>query len=288
MDIYSVNEICDICHVTRKQLRYYEERGLISNVLRHESNNYRYYTEENIYEIVTAKALRNVDMSTAEIHEITHGNHIGIVQEALRQRLSQAREEIESGLRVLEQSSLVYARLSEALTYLKLHQQGGSPENQFEIVELPEQNVVSLSLESVFKGEGCQVAVNLPQIQQAAQEVNAQSFGALIYCTYDHFDSNLCEFNNEVHRFKMAVPVQDRKKPSSHYDTIPAVRGVSAVHIGSVKNTSLIDTYVSLMRWARDQGLKLANWSIEEWLISPMITANKDFWVIQIVIPILD
>ena len=63
MQTFSTNEICALCQVSRKQLRYYEEKGLLSQVPRHSGNNYRYYTHEHIYEIVAAKAMRDIDMS---------------------------------------------------------------------------------------------------------------------------------------------------------------------------------------------------------------------------------
>ena len=56
MQTFSTNEICELCQVSRKQLRYYEEKGLLSQVPRHSGNNYRYFTHEHIYEIVAAKA----------------------------------------------------------------------------------------------------------------------------------------------------------------------------------------------------------------------------------------
>ena len=31
---------------------------------------------------------------------------------------------------------------------------------------------------------------------------------------------------------------------------------------------------------------RMESWSVEDWLISPMITNNKELWVIQIIVPI--
>ena len=42
---------------------------------------------------------------------------------------------------------------------------------------------------------------------------------------------------------------------------------------------------MALLHWAKEQNYRLENWSVEEWLISPMITNNKDFWVVRIIIP---
>ena len=40
-----------------------------------------------------------------------------------------------------------------------------------------------------------------------------------------------------------------------------------------------------LLSWAKGHNFELENHSVEEWLISPMITNNKELWVIRIMIP---
>lgn len=285
MNKYTTNKFCQLCGVSRKQLRYYEERGILSQVPRSGSNNYRYYTQEHIYEIVAAKGLKNMDMSLAEMKDVIYGASVGSVQLSMQKQLNLARENLETSLRQYEQSAIAYARLVEALSLLKLQRRQDAA-SQFEVVDRPQQDVIALSYASTFEDEACCDVEYLPQIQTAAQEVNTTSFGALLYLTYGHFDPDACLFDRQVHDFKIAVPVLDRKKPSPLYHTIPPFRGVSAIHIGSPKEERLYHTYMDLLTWAREQGYPLENWSVEEWLISPMVTNNKDLWMIQIVIPI--
>lgn len=282
---YSTNRICQLCGVSRKQLRYYEERGILSPVPRHGGNNYRYYTQDHIYEIVAAKALKNIDMSLSEVKDVIYGKNVGSIQLSFQQQMNEARENMEVSLRRYEQSAILCTRFAEALTFLRLHDLQQDSSTAYGIVEHPEQNVVSLSYSATFEDEGCCDIEYLPQLQMIAEEVNAISFGSLIYVTYDHFDSRTCVFDRQIHDYKIAAPVLDRNKPSEHYDTIPAFRGVSAFHVGSPKEERLYSTYMGLLHWARGQGYELENWSVEDWLISPMITNNKNLWLIQIMIP---
>ena len=285
MTQYSTNEICKICGVSRKQLRYYEEKGILRSVPRLGGNNYRYYTHEHIREIVAAKALKNVDMTLSEMTDVIYGKDIKTIQNSLQKQLIASRESLEASIYRYEQSAIVYAKLAEALSFLKTHRHAALA-NEYEVVERQEQQVVSLSYAASFEDELCFDVDYLPRIQSIAQSVNAISFGSLIYTTYDHFDSQSCTFNDQIHDYKIAVPVLDRKKHSPYYDVIPAMRGVSAIHIGTPKNKKLYHTYIGLLNWAKEQGYELENWSVEEWLISPMITNNPDFWVIQIIIPL--
>lgn len=273
-----------MCGVSRKQLRYYEERGILSEVPRNEENNYRYYTQEHIYQIVAAKTLRGLNIPVKTINDIIYGKDIGNLQGLLQRQLAMARDALEASIRQYEQSSLVYTKLTEALSYLKISK--FSDELSYEIVERPVQKVVSIRYTSTWEDETYCDLEHLPQIQTIAQEVNCASLGTVTYVTYGHFDSKKCSFNHEVHDYKIAIPVIDMEKPSRYYDTIPSIKGVSTIHVGSPKDKHLLNTYLKLLHWARDRGYKLGNWSVEEWLISPMITNNKNLWVIQIIIPL--
>lgn len=284
MKTYSTNEICRLCDVSRKQLRYYEERGLLSAVPRQEGNNYRYYTSEHIYEIVAARALRNIDMSLSEVKNIVYGNNVGEIRHSLQQQFDSAREALDLALHRYEQSAVVYARLGEALSFLHLHS-GSEGALLPEVIDYPGQDIVALSYEETFEDDQYLDVENLPRIQSIAQKVNAVSIGSLIYTTDGHFDSAACSFNHQVHPFQIAIPVADQSAPCAYYSRIPPFRGVAALHIGSPKNKSLYYSYMHLLRWAQEQGYRLENHSVEEWLISPMITNNKDLWIIRIMIP---
>lgn len=285
MRTYSTNELCKLCDVSRKQLRYYEERGILSSVPRDEGNNYRYYTSEHIYELVAAKALRRIDMPLSEMKDLIYGNNVGHIQLSLQQQIDSARDNMENSLRQYEQSVRVYTRLVEALSLLRLRSSGGG-ELPIETVDCARRDIVSLSYSTTFEDEFYDDVDYIPRIQSIAQGVNAVSVDSLVYMTYDHFDSDTQVFDGRVHDFKIGIPVADRKRPCANYDCIPAFRGISTFHIGSPKGRRLHDSYIRLFRWAKQHGYRMENWSVEDWLISPMITNNKELWVIQITVPI--
>ena len=282
---YSTNEICTLCNTSRKQLRYYEECGLLGDVPREDGNNYRYYTAEHIYKIVAAKGLKSIEMPISDVKDVMGGD-IGNIRKTLQHQTAQSKETLAASLRKYEQSLLVYSKFSEALSLLKLYQASSDLAPQYDLVEQEPQDVVAIPYAATWEDESYMDVYHLPGIQDLAQSVNSVFFGALTYITYGHFDSRSCQFNNQINKFKIAVPVLDCKKPCDHYDRIPGFRGVSALHVGSPKDGQLTRTYTGLLRWARERGYELESWSGEEWIISPMVTSNKDLWVIKIMIPL--
>lgn len=59
--------------MTRANIRYYEEEGLLKPI-RNQENNYREYSEENIRSLERIKVLRTLGISIADIKKLNDGN----------------------------------------------------------------------------------------------------------------------------------------------------------------------------------------------------------------------
>ena len=191
MKTYNTNEICQLCDVSRKQLRYYEERGMLSAVPRYKDNNYRYYTHQHICEIVAAKALKNIDMSLSEIKDIIYGRNIGSIQMSIEKKMVAARDNLQDSLLRYEQSMIVYTKLIEAISVLKLHNHKIDTDLGYEIADFPEQTIISLSYRTNFEDEDCYDIEYMAKIQTLSQEVNVASLGFCLQlhlrtCQVDH------------------------------------------------------------------------------------------------------
>ena len=51
---YTVGEMANLCNVTAKQLRHYDEQGLLKPAHRDDRNGYRYYDQSQIEEVSPA------------------------------------------------------------------------------------------------------------------------------------------------------------------------------------------------------------------------------------------
>lgn len=61
-----IKDVEKLTGLTAKSIRYYESMGLLS-VKRNEENDYRYYTEDNVYQLKKIKLLRYLGFSIQEI-----------------------------------------------------------------------------------------------------------------------------------------------------------------------------------------------------------------------------
>lgn len=64
-----INEVESQVGITKKNIRFYEEQGLL-HPERNQSNGYRVYSEEDVHILKTIKMLRMMDISIEEIREM--------------------------------------------------------------------------------------------------------------------------------------------------------------------------------------------------------------------------
>lgn len=292
MDIktYSTSDICKLCNMSRKRLRYYEERGLLKNVLRGDENNYRYYTEDHINEILLIKELLRIGFSLNEIIEMSLDSSLNGIQKTVKKRMQNAEEELRLSMMRYEQSTKKYVQLLEAITLLKLklsNEDEEYKEHDYTIINYPSQYVVTLSYEGTFLDTERSFIQGLSKLYSIIEEYNITTLGSVISIYHDHYDSEKCVLDNLNHKIEICIPVLNMNKPCPYYKKIESFKGVSTNHIGSY-DKNLDKTYINLLQWTKKNGYKLANFSVEDCLISPLLTRSDKYWVTGIMIPIVD
>lgn len=69
---YSIGELSRLCNVSRKALRFYDKIGLISSS-RHDSNNYRVYTEDELLLVLVLKYYKQMGFALEEMRALIGG-----------------------------------------------------------------------------------------------------------------------------------------------------------------------------------------------------------------------
>lgn len=69
-----INEVEALVHITKKNIRFYEEQGLLSPK-RNSENGYRDYSEDDVKILQQIKLLRKLGVSIEEIRHMLNGTH---------------------------------------------------------------------------------------------------------------------------------------------------------------------------------------------------------------------
>ena len=70
----SIGEFSNICKVSTKTLRYYEERGLLKPSEINPENGYRYYSIDQLEKMLFISRLKSYSFSLEEIKQIVEGD----------------------------------------------------------------------------------------------------------------------------------------------------------------------------------------------------------------------
>ena len=141
-------------------------------------------------EIVAAKALKNIDMSLSEIKDIIYGRNIGSIQMSIEKKMDVAtKDNLQDSLLRYEQSMIVYTKLIEAISVLKLHNHKIDTDLGCEIADFPRADDYFSVLPTNFEDEDCYDIEYVAKIQTLSQGSKCCLLGALLYVLYNHFDS---------------------------------------------------------------------------------------------------
>ena len=290
---YSVHEVMELCHISRKQLLYYEGKGLIQNVIRDPENHYRYYDKSHLQQILLIKELKHLGFTLEDIAVIMNHNQMAAIKETMQKRVWNAREELNRSIIKYEQSTEKYMQVMQALSLWeaadsarKLHQAEEPLETvRFELIDVPAQPVVSLSYLGTFSDQENVYLEHLSKLYAIVEEHQLTILGSIINLYYDHFQPGTGVFDDANKKIEVCLAVAEAKEDCSHCRWLKGFRGVSATHIGK-HEPNLRKTYRLLLQWAQEQHYEVGTDSLEEWLISPILTTQEDLWVTKVVIPL--
>ena len=151
-----INEVEAAVGVTKKNIRFYEEEGLISP-RREASNGYRSYSQEDVERLRRIKLLRKLDVPLTDIRAMLEGEcslAAGMSQQL--ERLSTRRTDLEEAIRFCEQ----------------LKQEPGS---------LSELNVEQTLVRLTAKEEQGVSFVNIEQVDRKAERIKGALVGAGLF-----------------------------------------------------------------------------------------------------------
>ena len=91
---YSIGEMSQLCNVSKKALRFYDKIGLISS-LRHDYNNYRMYTHDELLMVPVLKYYKQMGFKLDEMKDFIAGQN-GNVYSSMRSAFEKKIGELQS------------------------------------------------------------------------------------------------------------------------------------------------------------------------------------------------
>lgn len=238
--MYTIGQFSQICAVTIKALRHYEEIGLLKPARVDPDNQYRYYSAEQVAVVRLIKEARSTGMSLQLIRAVlakaAAGQPIGGLLESHRQTLAFELRETNAKLARLE--------------WWKNRQEAGvmNGKRQY-VVNLHEKPAVPVRSRRTVMTD---FPRGLPGLYQVLLgEIAAAGKAPAGPPIMLYFDA---EFNPERVDLELAWPVDD---PNLANETLPAVTAAVTMHIGPYED--MPHAYAAVYEWANQNGYEPVN-----------------------------
>ena len=262
----TIGQFSGICHVTVKALRHYDRIGLLPPALIDPDTGYRYYSEDQLPDMLLIARLKRYGFTLVEIAAILSCQDHGVLRSKFlvqRARLEQQRD----------RTALILAELDRHITEFERTDQLMSHLNDYRIQLEHTQPLPILSLRQRMSVEEYGYHFSTLYEQLARQRLTPAGGPMSIY----HDD----EFRREDNDTELAVPILEADKATR---LLPGGLCASTVHRGAY--SSLGDGYGALTRWCVQEGYELAGAPYEVYLKSGRDSLPVEEWETQLYFPV--
>lgn len=282
-DYYSIGEVACTCNISIRTLRYYDEIGLVVPEVRKKESKYRYYSKDQMLNVIIIRKLRCLGIGLKEIKSIVAENDLEIMEKSIEERLECIKKEIAELERSCNEGEIMLKRLKNGGEILRKYDELKHTKGTYdgiEIVQVPKINIYySRKMMKAYHNE----EVSLERWVGINDEVSKHGLKACgpIIVTYhtellDQFLSKTCDIEFGIQVEEDADCAQVR--------SFGGFEAVTIHHVGAYSD--IIKTYVKALQWINQNNYKVSGPVSEEFIISPIDVKKEAEHVTKIFIPV--
>lgn len=284
--MYTVGQMAKLCNCTSEQLRYYDKKNILTPKVRGDDNNYRYYTEKQIEDILLIKELKNVGLPLKSIATLVHNKDLPLIKLKLEENMLVLRQELSEMHQCYDQLIDVLLRINTAIdTIYEQNLDIATPMDQkFRIVHLPKRLIVftryqsSYSVEDPFLYRYMELLNIIDKYQLTTSRMISLVF-------HEHYSKQfLVQASDEMGDLELFSNVTATHGDCPHCRVFGGFKAACATHIGHYRDTG--SQYDELYEWASSQGYAVSGVSFQELIVGRTITDNEDNYVTKIYLPL--
>ncbi|MDO5536164.1 MAG: MerR family transcriptional regulator [Desulfovibrionaceae bacterium] len=269
---YSIGEMSEICKISKKTLRYYDEIGIVTPC-RNDYNNYRYYTEDALLSVLVLKYYKQMGFTLNEMRSFFEGaipniyNEISASFQKKIAELTQEKQKIEN-----QHASVCgwYDLIREAQMVIE--------NNIHEVSVRYVEPSKYIYLDYQYNNDIKSIIINLDFTNFVEKQEN-MIVGPVIV-QFSSFDERLNDRPQPVRLMqKTLLPCADAVS-----DVIGGTVMASCYHIGCIDGIG--SAYRRIARWAEQQGYCLGKGSYERYVTDYWTTSNSEQHVTEVMVAI--
>ena len=283
-NLYTIGQISKLCNIPIKTLRFYDEEGVLQPEMRDVENNYRYYSEKQLLQIIFIKELKILGLSLDDIKKSVLQKNLPLFSQKLEEKSAEIEANIQKLQFQLQQTMENRARVKNGMDLLKTYHniEHVIEENDIhiEVNQFPESTVIYTNYRSK-----CNVnelfLERQAELQTIRDKYQLYSCGPLMAVFHDHYTS---QFFSDATCFELCLPIIGDSKGCPSIKQFGNFLCASTIYIGGYRNMLVV--YLALVEWIERNGYRIAGPAVEQYLIDPIIAESEEEYVTRILFPV--
>lgn len=284
---FSIGEISQLCNINPKQLRYFDEKGIVVPEIRDENNRYRYYSQKQLEKILLVKEMRELGFPLQKIRTLLNTGDLSTLARELESHFQEVRKEIDLTLIRYDKTFELYKRVNRVQNMIRevpLNTQVTSDKYQFSIVDIPKRQLVFTRYHSYSKANDRHLnrRAELNSIIEKNGLVTVGPHMAIYHDNYlNQFNDNIIDCKADIER---CMEISQVKNFYSACRIQNSFRAASTIFRGPYQD--LKPVYEALKEWVEIQGMKTSGAAIEVYVVSATMTNIEGNFVTNILLPL--
>lgn len=266
--MYTIGQFSQIGKVSIKTLRYYDSISLLVPAYTDKFTNYRYYSEEQVSDLLFILELKRYDLRLEQIKEIITSGDTELLKTLLRAQIDEVEKRID---RDTELKSLIRRKLNKICS-------GGSimEERKALEVELKEfKPATVISVRDTISIDN--IGAIFGRIFETAFKDGITPEGSPMTVYHD------MDFNYEHTDIEILLPVSASE---SRIETKIFNPGLCACTIYTGAYSSIGDAYATVIKWIDKNGYRISDTPFDVYVKGPGQASSPDEFVTEVYFPV--
>ncbi len=269
-ELYSIGKVGEICKITKKALRFYDEKKILSPDKVSDENGYRYYSKKTLLSVPVIKYYKQSGFTLDEMRTFLEGTTYDSIHKSFGRKINELKElqnEINLKLRsVKDWDDLIV----EAQMVIE------NDVSDVAIKYIDNQRLIFLNQD--FKYDYMDSIINI-EFNNYIDSINNAITGPVIIC-FPSFENKI---NGKCNKMKIMQETILKCKEEESVE-FGGWMAASCYHIGA--HEKIDETYKKIKKWTEEHGYLCAEESYERYVTDYWTTKNYDKFVTEVLVKV--
>lgn len=267
-DKHLIGDVSKKCNVPKKTLRYYDDIDIIKP--EKSDNSYRYYSTNDMYNIIILKYFKQLGYSLEEIKE-----------NLLKKDFNPISKSLENKIKELERNKLLLENRIKAAQYWKILIEEAEYvlknfNGEVKIKELD--NIEYLSLEQDFNYDYQESIINIDWVKTL--EMNDEEIEGPVIINFEDIDDKAYGLSKKAVILQKSI----RNKSNNMSKVVIGGKFISTYHIGPYQD--IFEAYERIRNFIKKNSCSMRGDVFERYVVDYWTTGDDRLFVTEILVPI--